>query len=148
MRRRRRNRRARIARACWRTHPGHCTIPRPQSHNHTEHGTAAKMDAISANFLENPYRFGTPSLTPEPQFQIYFLTLQCTVAHLIADLGWVDLDFECSTICHHPLFCLGRGKFGRRDWAAGLPHTSQPNLGLRPDGPPRYSSNQSLVVIG
>ena len=21
------------------------------------------------------------------------------VAHLVADLGWVDLDFECSTVC-------------------------------------------------
>ena len=34
-----------------------------------------------------------------------YLSLDCKtstqyrVAHLVADLGWVDLDFECYTVC-------------------------------------------------
>ena len=27
------------------------------------------------------------------------LKLNYRVAHLVADPGWVDLDFECSTVC-------------------------------------------------
>ena len=40
------------------------------------------------------------------------------VAHLVADLGWVDLDFECSTVC--PILPglmgirqMGLGKYAR-----------------------------------
>ena len=57
------------------------------------------------------------------------------VAHLVADLGWLDLDFECSTVC--PIL---PGLMGI--WQKGLGKTvehrnpSQPSPGPRPDGPP------------
>ena len=38
-----------------------------------------------------------------------------SVAHLVADHGWVDLDLECSTVC---LILLGLMESGRNGWAS------------------------------
>ena len=59
------------------------------------------------------------------------------VAHLIADLGWVELDLECSTVCPILLGLMGI----RQKWLGKcviwiLWKQSQPNSGPRPDGPP------------
>ena len=38
------------------------------------------------------------------------------VAHLVANLGWVDLNFDYSTVC---LILPGLMEFGRSGWAVG-----------------------------
>ena len=39
------------------------------------------------------------------------------VAHLVADLGWVDLDFECSTVCPIMSGLMGIWQKGLSKWA-------------------------------
>ena len=58
--------------------------------------------------------------------------------HLLANLGWVDFDLECSTIL--PSCSTSSANFPSaqaepgRGWNS--PNQSQPNPAIRPDGPP------------
>ena len=55
------------------------------------------------------------------------------VSHLLVDLGWVDLDFECSTVCQILPGLIMAGQLGKM-----VEHRNQSHLnqGLRPDGTP------------
>ena len=57
------------------------------------------------------------------------------VAHLVVHLGWVDLEFESSTVCLilPGLVGIWQERLGSwaRQWNSQIP--SQPNQGARPD---------------
>ena len=69
------------------------------------------------------------------------------VAHLVANLGWVDLNFDYSTVCLIPAWADGSlseaaGQLGK---TVELPNPSQPNPGSRPDGPPCTYEKEYLL---
>ena len=60
------------------------------------------------------------------------------VTHLLANLGWVDLDFDCSTLCLVLPGLLGNWQNWLSSWARwwNIPNLSPPNPGLPGDGSP------------
>ena len=58
------------------------------------------------------------------------------VTHLLANLGWVDLDFDCSTVCPILLGLVWIWQKRLSTWARwwNIPNQSQPNPGLLGDG--------------
>ena len=58
------------------------------------------------------------------------------VTHLLANLGWVDLDFDCSTVCPILLGLVWIWQKWLSTWARwwNIPNQSQPNPGLLGDG--------------
>ena len=59
------------------------------------------------------------------------------VTHLLANLGLVDFDFGCSTLC-----LMGNWQNWLSTWARwwNIPNQSQPNPGSPGDGPPCIST--------
>ena len=72
------------------------------------------------------------------------------VAHLVANLGWVDLDFECSTVCKKNLLVLmGTWHKGLGKWVEHR-NSSQQNPGPLPDRPPWtliFQFNKFIVLV-
>ena len=66
------------------------------------------------------------------------------VAHLLANLGWVDFDFGCSTLCQVLPGLMGKWQNLLSSWARcwNIPNQSQPNPGSPGDVSP------CTVVIG
>ena len=60
------------------------------------------------------------------------------VTHLLANLGWVDLDFDCSTVCLILLQLVGIWPEAAEQLARwwNIPNQSQPNTGLPGDWSP------------
>ena len=56
----------------------------------------------------------------DKHFKLHFLQLswrKYRVAHLVADLGWVDLDFDCSTVCPILPGLIRKQQKGLGNWA-------------------------------
>ena len=64
------------------------------------------------------------------------------VTHLLANLGWVDLDFDCSTVCLILLQLVGIWPEAAEQLARwwNIPNQSQPNTGLPGDWSPCTNS--------
>ena len=60
------------------------------------------------------------------------------VAHLLANLGWVDFDFGCSTLCLFLPGLMRNWLIWMSRWAVwwNMLNHSQPNPTVRPDAPP------------
>ena len=60
------------------------------------------------------------------------------VAHLLANLGWVDFDFGCSTLCLVLLGLMGNWQKWLSSWARcwNIIDQSHPNQTIPADGPP------------
>ena len=60
------------------------------------------------------------------------------VTHLLANLGWVDFEFGCSTLCLVLPGLMGKWQNWLSTWSrwGNIPNQSQPNQGLPGDGPP------------
>ena len=71
-----------------------------------------------------------------------FYTPFYRLAHLLADLGWVDLDFGCSiTLLGQYIDTVAAHQPGN------FSHLSQPNPGPRGDGPPCISCLEYTTMI-
>ena len=60
------------------------------------------------------------------------------VTHLLANLGWVDIDFGCSTLCLILPGLMGNWQNWLSSWVRwwNIPNQSQPNPGSPADGSP------------
>ena len=71
------------------------------------------------------------------------------VAHLLANLGWVDIDLCCSTLCLVLLGLIGNWQKLLSRWARGwsTPNQSQPNAVSQRKGPPGINTRQRIFRI-
>ena len=63
---------------------------------------------------------------------------QYRVTHVLANLGWVDLDFGCSTLCLVLLGLMGNWQIWLNNWVRWfiIIDQIQPNKNIRADAPP------------
>ena len=85
---------------------------------------AEDMTDVSCRQKEPDGEFFTVSVSVNADLQLYRVT------HLLADLGWVDLDFGCST----GRWAVLQLRCCPSKW--NIPNPSQPNPDLRGDGSP------------
>ena len=99
---------------------------RPLGHLRRRHEDQAEIDSPGTRLMAQFYILS---------FNIMYLKFDYRVAHLVADLGWVHLDFECSIVCS-----TLPGPMGIRQKRLGklMEHRNpnHPNPGLQADGPP------------
>ena len=69
------------------------------------------------------------------------------VAHLLANLGWVDHDLNCSTLWLVMPRLMGNGRSGWARWW-NIPKQSLPNPGSSGDGPPAPHPVMDLIERG
>ena len=86
---------------------------------------AEDMTDVSCRQKEPDGEFFTVSVSVNADLQLYRVT------HLLADLGWVDLDFGCSTGRWAVLQCgAAQARHGN------IPNPIKPDPGPRGDGSP------------
>ena len=103
-----------------------------------ERARLATLSHLAANFARSWLSCSLPVID-SLQFGLFARHLLLyRVVHLVANLSWVDMNFDYSTVC-----LILPGLMGVLAEAAGqlgkmveLPNPSQPNPGSRPDGPP------------
>ena len=73
-----------------------------------------------------------------PMFEMGVRQFRYRVTHLLANLGWVDLDFDSSTVCSILHGLVGIWQKRLSSWARwwNIPNQSQPNPGSPGDGSP------------